>query len=160
MLHTLRTDNENRQNVDFIELHSKMFLSVRAPVCHTQLDQRQFCLCVVFTHVMSKLCLVRFTTMFLHKAPRAVILCRVLCFTGVFSSASCVLLTFRWTARLAAVSRGRKMANWQLLMTSRENNQFKLLWFHCIHGYTQTALHTWSKHTEGLNNASFSGLIN
>ena len=35
--------------------------------------------------------LVRFTTIFLPKAPRAVTLCSVLCFTWVFSSASCVL---------------------------------------------------------------------
>ena len=47
---------------------------------------------------MLKLCLVRFTTIFLPKAPRAVTLCSVLCFTGVFSSASCVL---RFTELLA-----------------------------------------------------------
>ena len=45
----------------------------------------------VFTHVMSKHCLVQFTTIFLHKAKRAVTVCSVLCFTRVFSSASCVL---------------------------------------------------------------------
>ena len=148
-LPTLRTDNDKRQNVDFVKLHSKICLSVRAPVCHSHGPTSVLFVLFSPTWWLGKLCLVRFATIFLHKAPRAVILCRVLCFTGVFSSASCVLLTFRWTARLAAVSRGRKMANWQLLMTSRENNQFKLLWFHCIHGYTQTAMHTWSKHTEG-----------
>ena len=46
---------------------------------------------VVFTHVIRKLFLVRFTTIVLPKPPRAVTLCSVLWFTWVFSSASCVL---------------------------------------------------------------------
>ena len=59
-----------------------------------------------------------------QSAPSSHLVQRIVFYLSFQFSKLCV--TFHWTALLASVSRGRKMADWQLLMTWRESNQLSL----------------------------------